>query len=162
MTSIHPSATFLPQAQAFFREAIRPQILSLASETILCCPCDPHAPWRRANSAKECQARRPSATIARLSAKFTHTTCCMVSSIARWLGPPALELSWGGGGGHFVWRPEETSGSDCVATPERAKPPVEQRASGLVQPCGLQRLVDVPPLAPDGLGDLSGAHSFLA
>ena len=38
MTSIHPSATFLPQAQAFSREAIRPQILSLASETILCCP----------------------------------------------------------------------------------------------------------------------------
>ena len=38
MTSIHPSATFLPQAQAFFREAIRPQILSLASETIFCLP----------------------------------------------------------------------------------------------------------------------------
>src|ERR1700722_15483937 len=32
----------------------------------------------------------------------------------------------------------------------------------LVQPCGLERLVDVSPFAPDGFSDLSGAHSFLA
>jgi hypothetical protein len=32
----------------------------------------------------------------------------------------------------------------------------------LVQPYGLERLVDVSPFAPDGLSDLSGAHSFLA
>jgi len=32
----------------------------------------------------------------------------------------------------------------------------------LVQPCRLERLVDVSRLAPDGLRDLSGTHSFLA
>jgi hypothetical protein len=33
---------------------------------------------------------------------------------------------------------------------------------GLVQPCSLERLVDVPAFAAHGLGDLSSAHSFLA
>jgi hypothetical protein len=31
----------------------------------------------------------------------------------------------------------------------------------LVQPRGLERLIDVSSLAPDGLGDLSSGHSFL-
>jgi hypothetical protein len=32
----------------------------------------------------------------------------------------------------------------------------------LVQSCGLERLVDVAPLTADSMGDLGGAHSFLA
>jgi hypothetical protein len=40
--------------------------------------------------------------------------------------------------------------------------PTQIRPHDLVQPCGLERLVDVAPVAPHGLGDLSGAHSFFA
>src|SRR5580700_3417221 len=32
----------------------------------------------------------------------------------------------------------------------------------LVQPCGLERFVDISPFAPDGLCDLGGTHPFLA
>jgi hypothetical protein len=59
---------------------------------------------------------------------------------------------------------EKTSCSDWVAAPERVKAR-GLRASfwtGLVQSCGLERLVNVAALASDSLGDLSDAHSSLA
>jgi hypothetical protein len=52
---------------------------------------------------------------------------------------------------------------DSLAAPVAGKT-CGQRAirASLVQPCGFKRLIDVSPLAPDDLRDLSGAHSFLA
>jgi hypothetical protein len=43
--------------------------------------------------------------------------------------------------------------------------PEHHHSSGqpsLVEPRGFKRLVDVSPLAPDGLSDIRGAHPFLA
>jgi hypothetical protein len=39
---------------------------------------------------------------------------------------------------------------------------VIQASTGLVESRGFKRLIDVAALAPDGLGDLGGAHPFLA
>src|SRR6202161_4311764 len=53
----------------------------------------------------------------------------------------------------------------CVSAPcrEITRATFEAAApSRLVQPSSLERLVHVSPLTPDGLGDLSDAHSFLA
>ena len=41
----------------------------------------------RANGANECQARRPSATLAQHRANFAHATRRFVPALARWLGP---------------------------------------------------------------------------
>ena len=57
---------------------------------------------------------------------------------------------------------EKALSSDCVAAPEHSKLAAKEPSASLIQSCGLERLVDIPSLAPDGLGDLSGAHSFLA
>jgi hypothetical protein len=44
----------------------------------------------------------------------------------------------------------------------RSPPKPEITASRLVQPCSLERLVDVPSFAANGLGDFRGSHPFLA
>ena len=88
---------------------------------------------------------------------------CLSSFRCRW-GPPEPELSWGGVGGHFVRQPE-TIDLDLswrrLSGPERVGHDPSLPTS-LGQPGSLERLVDVPSFAPDGLGDLSGAHPFLA
>jgi hypothetical protein len=83
----------------------------------------------------------------------------IISERRKVAGAPGTGVFLGRGWGHFVWRPEETPNWDCVAALERTK---SRLKISLVQPCGLERLIDVSPLAPDSLGDLSGAHSFLA
>jgi hypothetical protein len=56
-------------------------------------------PPARANGAKECQARRPSATFAILSANFTNGHTSFVFGLANLAGPPdALGVTgWRGG-----------------------------------------------------------------
>ena len=72
------------------------------------------------------------------------------------------------GRGAISFVSQKTSDStllSAVLSALAAKPPskleVEAPAS-LVQPSRPERLIDVSTLAPDGLGDLSGAHPFLA
>ena len=57
---------------------------------------------------------------------------------------------------------EKTLSSDCVAACDRASLRSKiELLTGLVQSCGLERLVDIASLASDSFGNLSGAHSFL-
>ena len=71
---------------------------------------------------------------------------------ASWLGPPAPDFSWGRGGGR------------SRSPARKGLNPLNWKVlcQTLIEPSSLERLVDVAPLAPDGLGDLGGAHSFLA
>jgi hypothetical protein len=64
----------------------------------------------------------------------------------------------GWGGGHFVWRPKTINSERSWLSMSA----VIQASTSLVQPCGVERLIDVSPLAPDGLGNLRSAHSSLA
>ena len=57
---------------------------------------------------------------------------------------------------------EKALSSDCVAAPEHSKLAAKEPSASPIQSCGLERLVDIPSLASDSLGNLSGAHSFLA
>ena len=77
---------------------LEPEIVSQVPILVWHCPRAPTRLWRRANSAKECQVRRPSATFAQLSANFTHATCRFVPVLARWLGLPPPSVEVGGEG----------------------------------------------------------------
>jgi hypothetical protein len=96
--------------------------------------CATHHLWRYASGTTECQARhrQPSATCARKSvptARGLHVVS--PPGFARLLGSPGTGVVMGRGGGISFGGQKKTSSLDCVATPDRGKPAVEQRASKL-------------------------------
>jgi hypothetical protein len=70
-------------------------------------------PWHR---AKQCQARRSSATLAQLSANVTYTVCCFVRALARRLGPPGSGPHRGRGRGPNAMSLAAT-GTPSLSTP---------------------------------------------
>jgi hypothetical protein len=83
-------------------------------------------------------------------------------------GSPGTGIALGRGGGptRFPAGKLSTQASfSCVSAPGREITRATLRQpllARLVQPSSLERLVYVPAFAPDGLGDLSNAHPFLA
>jgi hypothetical protein len=77
--------------------------------------------------------------------------------------PPAPEWSWGGVRGPIRGGQEKRHVRIAWLRLSARSPRFKSELKiSLFQPCSLERLIDVSPLAPDGLWNLSGAHSFLA
>src|SRR3984957_6601804 len=79
----------------------------------LCRPCDLMAPVALFQQCQGVPIGHRSATLARHSANFTHTTCWFVPDVVRLLGPPGAGVAMGGGCGAISFVSQKISDSDC-------------------------------------------------
>jgi hypothetical protein len=117
----------------------------------------PTVPVSANNQAPECH-------VLATSANFTDTQCRFASAPRKVAGAPRRRSSHGEGVGVISFGGEEkTLSSDCVAAPARAIPrPKIELLNWLSSTCGLERLVDIPSLTSNSLGNRLSRLAFFS